>query len=428
MGSDGTGISPPGAQLSASSRRNYSLFVIEGGCLFGATYFANHQTVLPSLILEQNGPEWLAALAPSLMTIGLFTAPIFTHRLIDRLHRYHGFTNFWVFFQRLTFLIGALLLFRYATQPLAVIWILVLTPLLSGVFGGIPLAAWQQLFMKTLPAHQRASNMALRFLVGGIIGIAAGKVIEATLSDCPGAIGYAWLHLWAGISAIVGWLAFAFIRETPVHSLESPEFENPTFPEKELLPSPPQTGWLQILLNPKLRNFWIGLILMHTIMITIPFYAVAIRDRFEESIAFLGVLSVWQMAGFMVGNLCAVLLGHKFSGRQIFQTGLLMMAVVLVPGVFSQHLLTVKLAYFAFSFFLMVAIIGKDTYILESAPPKKRSLFLSLASLVTMLCMLIFPMISYVLWSKQQNLTLLAVPVLVSLPFAVWKLNRPRLA
>jgi len=419
-------------------RRNYLLFIADGGLFIGALNFTNHQTVLPSLILEQNGPGWVAALAPGLMVIGMFAAPIFTHRWVDRMQTYHRFTSFWFFMHRALYLVAAWLLFQHSTNKLAVVTIIALTPFLSGILGGIPYAAWQQLFMSAIPSKRRPSNLALRFLTGGVIGVIAGKVIQVTLANHPGPEGYAYLHLWAAGVAMLSWVAFAFIKEEKpsIHPpLTIPDIDSsPTVTDAVLLSEKPTCSavpsqgnpsntkkpatWQQILLQPELRQFWIGLILMHFLQILSPFYAVAIRHRFNEDLSFLGILSIWQMTGYTLGNLSAGFLGDRLDGKWVFRYGMLMFAITLTAGVFAPNALVAKIGYFAFGFFLIFMVVGKDSYILETAPSKGRSLFLSMASFVSMLCMVVFSFASYFIWTRFHSLLALALPVFVMFPLA----------
>jgi len=409
-------VNTPTPNNPRSRIRNYLLFVVEGGTFMGATHFTNHQTVLPSLILEQDGPAWLAALVPGIMVMGMFAAPMFTHRYVSRLQTYHGFTNFWFFFQRAVYLLAAALLFMFSKNASAVVAIIALTPLISGVFGGLPYAAWQQLFIRELPQNRRPSNLAMRFLMAGFIGIFAGKVIELTLRNYPGATGYAWLHLWASIAAMISWITFACIRETRNNIEVEIEESNPAISNQRAHQA--ELSWIQILLKPDLRRFWISLILMHFIQILAPFYAVGIRQHFHQDIAFLGVLAFWQMVGYTLGNISAGYLGDKFSGKWVFRYGMLFFAMTLPLGVFAPTVIIAKIGYFAFGYFLIFMVVGKDAFILESAQSKGRSLFLSLASFVSMLCMLLFSLISYYLWIRFESLPILAIPVFIMFPAA----------
>lgn len=388
-------------------RRNYLLYLIEGGAFIGAVGFINPHTLLPSLILDQNGPEWLAALAPSLMVMGMFTVPILSYRIVEKLNRYKPFAVLLGFGQRFVYLIAAITLLYQKDNPLVTVVVIAMTPLLSGAIGGLALTAWQQCYMGAIPPKRRASNFAIRFLIGGLMGVLAGKVIEWTLEKNPGHVGYGHLHLYAAVFLFISLFAFVFIKERPDYDVAS---------STEKLPSKTTSnkGKLADLFATKeRRRFWPALFLMHCMYLLVPFYAVGIRLKFEESASFLGVLAFWQMLGSSLGNLSAGIIGDKFGGRLTFMIGALFFALFVLPAGFVTNPVQAKILYMGYGFFMMVCIIGKDTRIMELAPADNRSFYLSIAALVSMLGMLSSSMVSYVLWRQYHNTTLLAVPTTV---------------
>ncbi|WP_075088293.1 hypothetical protein [Verrucomicrobium spinosum] len=83
-----------------------------------------------------------------------------------------------------------------APQASAIILTLVvLTPVVSGVVGGVGVNAWMEWVTRLIPQHLRASGWAIRYLIQGIIGLAAGPVIHWVFTHQPGAHGYSTLHL-----------------------------------------------------------------------------------------------------------------------------------------------------------------------------------------------------------------------------------------
>lgn len=385
--------------------RNYLLFLVEGGAFIGAVGFINPQTLLPSLILDQGGPEWLAALAPSLMVIGMFSLPILTYNLVDGVSSYKKFVSGFAFVQRFIYLIAGLLLLYVTQNPLLTVLIISLTPLLSGAIGGVCLTGWQQLYMGSFPPQRRASNLAIRFLIGGLTGVVAGKAIELTLRNHPGSIGYGHLHLYASAFFLISFIALLLTKENPHYKTANIEEKKP-----EALKLSKKEHLKELFGNRQLRPLWPILFLMHCMFLITPFYAVSIRMRFDQDSSFLGVLAFWQMLGSSMGNLTAGLIGDRMGGKVTFMIGSLMFALCLIPGALTTDIDQAKLLYMLYGFFMMVTIIGKDTVLMESSPVNGRSFYLSIAALVSMFGMLASSMVSYVIWKNFHSIRLLAYP------------------
>jgi MFS family permease len=384
-------------------QRNYFLFVFEGGAFISAIGFINPNTLLPSLILEAGGPVWLAAFAPCLMIIGMFSFPILSYAWVERLERHKGYTLTFSFFQRIVYFIAALLLFFYGNIPLLAIGVLALAPFLSGAIGGLCLTSWQQLFMGAVPPQRRASNLAIRFLIGGLMGVVAGLVIKATLDAYPGHTGWSILHAIA-----FGFMTLSFIGLTLVK-------ENPHFmpPREHRGPDRSKGVFSEVLamaLDPHHRKLWVVLFLMHSIFLIAPFYAVAIRERFDAPTSFLGELAIWQMIGSSLGNLAAGIIGDRMGGRKTFLFGILLLGLILLPAPLATNLLVAKILYLGFGFFMMMTIVGKDTIIMEMAPDAKRSLFLSASAFASMIGMLASSLASYLIWQATGSLLALILP------------------
>jgi hypothetical protein len=74
----------PGAHPDVARHlpRNYTAHAVEGGMYMGGLAFAHPQTVLPRMVEQLGGPDWLIALAPVLLMIGFSSPSLFvTHRI-----------------------------------------------------------------------------------------------------------------------------------------------------------------------------------------------------------------------------------------------------------------------------------------------------------------------------------------------------------
>lgn len=144
MSSPSTSASAHAAQTSDVERyfrRNYLFHGVEGGLFMGGMAFVSPQMVLPRMVQELDGSDWLVALTPVSMMLG-FTAPgIFVMHRIQRLERLHRFVMLFGLIQRPPYLVAGMLLLGGVTGKLAMLAVSA-TPLLSGLAGGFSAVAW----------------------------------------------------------------------------------------------------------------------------------------------------------------------------------------------------------------------------------------------------------------------------------------------
>ncbi|MCK5801691.1 MAG: MFS transporter [Lentisphaeria bacterium] len=368
--------------MQTNLRWNYTVHVIEGGFFMGGIAIVNATTVLPAALQQFGGPAWLIALAPVMMGAGTQFAPMFTAHWIDRLRRYMPMLMVTGVFQRLPYLlVGILLLLSAGSAEGLRIAAVALTPLVSGLFCGISLAAWQQLVANTVPVHRRSSLFASRYMIGTFMGLFAGMLVKSTLRAHPGAGGYARLHLMAFGVLSLSYMIFAMLRETPVAPRPAHEPRHDLIDNWRSLP-----GLLRA--HPPLARYMVLCVTLSAVYIIAPFLALHIRSALGKPAEYVGVLLVVQMVGGMVGNLTGGWLGDKFGGRRVLllaQTTLATLALA-TPFLHSESLLLG--VFFLFGFALFAGHIGRSATTLEMVPMKSRSTCLAMVGMVQFLSML----------------------------------------
>lgn len=386
-------------------RRNDFCFLVEGAFFIGGVGFVNGQTLLPAMILREGGPAWLAALAPSMMVLGLFSAPVFTARIVDGMTRMKPMVMWTALVMRLVYLTAALLFLLPGLQMEQAVWILALTPFLAGFAGGIGITAWQRLFSAAVPAKRRPTNIAFRFMIGGVLGVVAGRTIEWSLQELPVLQAFAFLHFLAFAFFMLSLVVLGLVREPA--SVDGESMVEPKVGGSALL----QGVRDQFAPGPERRSrisFFAALILMHGVFLTTPFLAAHLLEILEKPDAFLGVLAMWQMGGMAIGNLLAAWLGSRWGSRFILGLGGLVLAGVLltVPLIRASEAACVMYATYAVSIMLM--IVGKDSLLLDMTPKRGQSRYLTVMAVTTMVALLSASMGGYFIRLLLRNFELLA--------------------
>jgi len=207
------------ADHSAEVRRhlkvNYTVTALEGAMFSCGLAFIEPTAVLPRIIQNLHGPNWLIALMPLLSFAGVTVPQVFVAHRIEKLPRMKPYVVLMGTFQRLAFLLtGLFLLLFSASSPLVVLAAVALTPLLSGIFTGLHVTAWQELVAKTIPANRMSSLWAVRFIIGAVLGMGAGKAVSLILENVPGTTGFGLLYCCTFACALVSIIIISFTRET----------------------------------------------------------------------------------------------------------------------------------------------------------------------------------------------------------------------
>jgi MFS family permease len=294
-------------EVSRHLRRNYVAHSLEGGLYIGGVAFVHPQTLLPLMIQRLGGPDWVIAAAPILLMVGFFVPSLFiTHRL-ERLKFLKRFVMSIGALQRLPFLfVGATLLLAPEPGTLALA-LVVLAPLASGLAGGVSVTAWREYVAKSIPPEKRASLWAVRFVLGGIIGVGAGQIVSHVLERHQEMRAYGILHLFVFALMAISYSVFGFTREPNLDSAR---------------PHAPKSWWEYaratrrlVRADPKLWPYLGSRALFSGLYVVLPFLSLHALDVLGAPDAYLGTLLMVQMAGSLLGNLLGGFLGDRHGGR-----------------------------------------------------------------------------------------------------------------
>ncbi len=390
--------SPPEVGWRRHLRRNYLVHSVEGGLFFGALSFISASTLLPTIIRDLGGPNWLISLMPVMMGVGVMLPPIFTAHLIDRLGRYMPLLLVTGVFQRLPYLLaGAALLLG---TPLLALAAAATAPLISGIFCGVGFTAWQQLLIQTIPANRRSGLFAVRSMVFCVIGLGAGWVVRGVLAEWPGTRGYGTLYLCAFGLLVVSYIAFAMIRETPPASAAEAEHLG-LLANLRAMPG-------IVRRDRRLGLFLLVSGLMSGIFILTPFLAIHARDVLGRPESYLGDLLIVQMVGAIVGNFLSGYLGDRFGGKCVVMMSAAVFTGLSIASAVAASDLAFRAVFFAFGLAYSSQMIGGKTLSLEVCRSRQRSTYLAIMAFVKLLSMLAATGISGAIWNGYERFGYLA--------------------
>ena len=352
-------------------RRNYSLHFLEGGLFLGGIAFIAFDSVLPPIIQSLGGPNWLISLMPMMMFLGFMWPPLLMAHITERLPRLKGFIMLFGIPQRVVFLLAGLALLFWADEyPVFVLVLVALAPLLSGLAGGVTWAAWVELTSRMIPPNRRSSLMAVRAVIGGLIGLLAGQIIRMILERSPGAEGYAQLHFIAFGMLLTALVLFAFMKEP--HQ-PSPEGGQRISLLKNLRSMPKILGD-----DHHFRRFIVSQCFGAGFFIMIPFLAIHALDTTGRSEAFLGLLVQAQMTGNIGSNLIAGWMGDRFGGKVVFVCAKVLFVILSVGAIVNTTAWGFVSLFFILGCATSFQMVGRSTLSIELCPDRRRPTYLAL--------------------------------------------------
>jgi len=393
-------------------RWNYAAMIADGATYMAGMAFVSAESVLPSMVKDLGGADWLIALSPSFLLIGSMVTPLFMVHHIERLRSYRPFVFRMSIPQRLIpLLAGLCLLFAWDYIPRTAFWLAALTQFFMGLTGGLGSAAFWELFGKVIPTNKRSSNTAWRNGIGLIVGIAAGAVIGGILSTYPGRTGYGLLLLMQATMLCISGVFFYMIREYP----DPPHEARPHRSMREVLMNIPK-----VLASEKnFRLFILVRSLGQAHVIVIPFLALYFRRSMGLGDHALGYFVQAQMAGGLLGNIFAGYVGDKLGAKLPLQCSRAVALLLCVAAIFTTAPWAAIACFFLIGIVININQISENMLILELASPENRPALVAMQSILLMPVTLLFGLTSKWLFQATENVqaqgAVAAVLILVSL-------------
>ncbi len=355
---------------------------LEGGFYMAGLVFISLETVLPSFVQHLGGADLLIAFMPVVLpaafaALGLFTAP-----LVERMHRLKPFVITIGVLQRLPYLIAGLIILLVPLSKPALLWVILLAPILSGLIGGLSSQAWMEMMTRMIPPHRRASSWAARYQLASFMGLGAGVVIHEVLAYSPNAHGYAMLHLICSGFLVVSITAQSFMIEPPGHTPLPPRLPRQRR-EHYLRSLPSLLGAQPVLIRLIFARFTgMGYLMM------ISFLSIHALEVTRAPDADKGLFVSAQMAGSIVGSIFAARLGDRHGGRSPMLFARVLCVGLCVALWFTQSFAGFLAAFFVLNFGLSTDRVGDQTLAAELCPYQRRPTYQSLLGFCQILCLI----------------------------------------
>lgn len=410
---------------SHAVRRNFICHCLEGGLYMGGTAFLAPETVLPKMVETLGGQAWIIAMMPVLLPAASASAGVFIAPIVERLPRFKPWVLFFGLLQRLPYLITGLILMFAKEIDGILLPIVVLTPVISGLMGGITVVAWMEMVTRMVPEKARAAGWATRYIIQAVIGMLAGAVIHQVLTHFESRAAYAWLHLAVFALLFLSWTAKLFMREDEHMRNRHPEPAHG--PYLSYLASLP--GLLRG--QPRLMRLILARFTGMGYLMIVSFltlHALAVTHSPKENV---GRFVTTQAVGVVLGSLAASWVGYRCGGKILLQLSRIMCVGLCVWVSLTESFTGFLLGYFVLGFGLFLDRVGDLTLAAELCPPERRSTLQAILGFCNVFALLLATTISGQLYAWTHSFELVAT---VAAGFALLsmvilhRLPEPRLA
>jgi MFS family permease len=175
--------------------------------------------VLPAFAASLGASTVLIGAIPAVMTVGWFLPPLFTAAHAERLPQKLPFIMRWTGWERVPFLVLALIAFFLADKaPALSMWLVLAMLLVMTAVGGFLMPAWTDLVARALPARIRGRFFGLASLAGTAGGLAGSALTAWVLGTLPSSTAYGVCFLGATLFVGLSWIALGLVREPPAAS------------------------------------------------------------------------------------------------------------------------------------------------------------------------------------------------------------------
>lgn len=351
--------------------RNIILQIFEGGFFMGAMVFLDQFTIMIGFIQQLSKNPVVVSLIPAALVIGFNAPGLLTAQWIQRIQNRHLLVALTGLFQRLMILLLAL--FTYSLGKFSAVSAGIISAtiyfLFSGI-GGIGVPAWLDLFARTVPANKRSRVVAVRNAIGAGTGIVFPVLIAYVLKTFAFPNSYRILFLIAFGFLMVSWIAFLFINDYNVPSVN--ETKDLRFGEfiKNLYKTDRNFVW-----------FLASRILFGFSIITMSFYTMyylAQNKTVDDSIVASFALAL--NASKIIGGLALGYLGDKKGNLLVFKIGIILVIPTNLLVLYSASLPLYFIVFVLFGLSVAVDINTYQSFIGEFGNSKNRIFYTTMGS------------------------------------------------
>jgi MFS family permease len=369
------------APVPLDAPRNALAFVGDIAAFMVGTYFIPPTTVLVGLASQLTEDKTLIGVVGMTWSVTWFLPQLVAAHLVRSKRWQKPYLIIPSLVGRNGLLLMALwLLITQAQAPLLTVWVLVGCLALFNVCDAVAGVAWFDMLSRALSSRVRARVVSIGQVVGGVLGIGAGLIVERVLQ--PDGLSfpqnYAFIFGCAWVAMAISLAIISLLRELPMTEAEHAHAQ-----QVDLLSS------LKVALRSDgiFRRVLVVRVLTGIELMAASFYLVFAKEQFGLGDAITGVVNIALIVGGIVGIAAFGWLAERFTALSVVRSAAAMQfaapALALAFALLGPVLRAspaVVIAGFVIIFALRGAIehslvLGPVGYLLDNAPERHRAMY-----------------------------------------------------
>jgi len=356
-------------------RQNVVANIVDGGMYAFGISFVSLQTVVPVMVKHISDSDFAVGLVPVLWTAGFNFPQIFIANHAQRFPYKMRLFLQTAFLQRVPWLLLALLSFFMLGRlsPTSGTFFFFFLFTLAAVTGSLCFPIWFDLIAKLTPVDLRGRLFAARNLVGGILGVLAGLVVERVLAEIAYPLSYGVLFTLACLFMWVSYWALTRLKE-----------EAPSAVAEEVHILEYYRNLPRILKGQKnFRNFLISDALLIAATMAGAFYAVHAIQKFSLNDSSAGLFTVMIMCSTIIGNMFFGTIADRYGHKVNLVLAAASTALSCFAAVLAADQRLYLIVFVGMAFQIGLSGISRLSIVAELCSEEERPTYIALTNLVT---------------------------------------------
>ncbi len=356
-------------------RRNFVLNVFDGAVFTFGLAFAARSTVLPVFVKNAGGGSIAVSLIPVLWVLGFNIPQIVIANYAGRVSPKKPLLLRTALVQRLPWLLLAIATFTMieGLAPAIALPLFFVLFALAAVGGSVNLPVWFDVVSKITPVRLRGRMFALRTVVGGLLGILAGWIVERILAAWTFPHSFGLLFGLAFGSMMISYVFLNLLVEG-----------DRVVPKERVRYRAYLKSLPDILRRERnFRNFLIGESLLIAATMVEAFFVVDAIESLSLADRYAGLFTVVVMSSMVVGTLVFGYMADRWGHRMNLVLASAWMIVACAAALLADSVAVYGVAFVASALTLGLRTISRLPIIAELCREEDRPTFVALSNVLT---------------------------------------------